>query len=80
MRNLIGEVSKKTSVSLNRENVRDMVIRAAEVNEIKMDMQGRALFIKIDGCTRQHRSYLEVNVQFASPAADNVELEFAHWL
>ena len=77
MRNLIGEMAKKTNVSLNRDNVRNLIIGAAnkKIQEIKDELKGRALFIKIDGCTRQNRSYLGVNVQFSSSVTNRVGIE-----
>ena len=70
MRNLIGDMASKVKFSLDRDSIRDAIMSAAEKrrNEIKEELRGRALFMKIDGCTRHNRSYLGVNVQFSKPS------------
>ena len=69
MKGMIGEMAAKLGVSLDRSSVRDLVIGAAGAKraEIREELRGVPVYIKIDSCTRHNRSFLGVNVQFTGP-------------
>ena len=66
---MIGEMARKVNVSLDRDSVRDLIMNAAASKraEIREELSGLPLYVKIDGCTRHNRTFVGVNVQFAGP-------------
>lgn len=64
--NLNGEMAQKMEISLERHNVRDMVVNEAKTQKenLKSILKGKYVFLKMDACTRQRTNYFAVNVQF----------------
>ena len=61
-----GEIARKLSVSLSRESIRQYVTDAANLarDALITKLKGKPVYIKIDGATRQLRSFLGINVQY----------------
>lgn len=61
-----GQLAAALNVSLDRQSVRNLVIRTATTRkqELIQDLRGQFVFLKTDACTRHRRNYLGVNVQF----------------
>ncbi|XP_039441388.1 uncharacterized protein LOC120422101 [Culex pipiens pallens] len=65
---LNGEIAQKLGVSLERENIRAMVIGEAnsKKEELKRILKNRFIFVKVDACTRHRVNYLAINVRFVA--------------
>jgi len=63
---LNGEMARKLKVSLSRESIRRFVMDAANrmSDALIKDLKGKLVYIKMDGATRQLRSFLGVNAQY----------------
>ena len=61
-----GETALKVGVSLDRDAVKEYVINAAEKLKIdlKNELKGKFLFLKLDCATRIQTNYLGVNVRY----------------
>lgn len=73
-KSLIGEVAENAGVSLDRDNVRKMVMDAYKVEKsaLKTELQGRFFHLKIDGCTRTRVNYVALNVRFVKRSGELV--------
>ena len=65
---LNGELASKLGVSLERHDVRKLVIAKAEQQKeaLKKELKDKFLFLKLDACTRHRVNYLGINVQFVN--------------
>ena len=63
---LIGEMAAQLSVSLDPGSIRKYVMDAAMVmkEDIKRELQGKMVYLKIDCCTRMERSFLGLHVRY----------------
>lgn len=63
---LNGELANKLGISLDRHDIRNMVIREAENQKkgLKEMLHGKFCFLKMDACTRQRINYFTINVKF----------------
>ena len=63
---LNGELANKLGVSLERHDIRDMVVEEAKKEKIvlKKMLRDKFCFLKMDACTRQRINYFAINVQF----------------
>ena len=73
-------MARKLGVSLSREPIRRFVMNA--VNRMRdaliKDLKGKLVYIKMDGATRQSRSFLGINVQYYNETRKKQLLK--HWL
>ena len=62
-----GEMASKLHVSLDRTNIRRLVIKHAKQkkDEMRQVLKGRHVFLKMDGCTRQRVNYFAINVRYS---------------
>ena len=60
------ELAGKLRLSLERHEIRKMVITAAidRKNALKEELSDKLVFLKMDGCKRRRVSYFAINVQF----------------
>ena len=63
---LNGEMVRKLSVSFSHESICPYVVDAANLarDALITKLKGKLVYIKIDGATRQLRSFLGINVQY----------------
>ncbi|XP_023212677.1 uncharacterized protein LOC111615505 [Centruroides sculpturatus] len=63
---LNGEMARKLGVSLDRENIRRLIIEEAVLkkDELRKKLKDRLIFIKMDACTRHRVNYFAINVRF----------------
>ncbi|CAK8690149.1 unnamed protein product [Clavelina lepadiformis] len=63
-----GELAEKLGVSLERHEIRKMVLKAAtdQKNALKEDLSDKFVFLKMDGCTKLRVHYLAINVQLVN--------------
>ncbi|KAM9771218.1 uncharacterized protein LOC133156228 [Syngnathus typhle] len=66
MRTLLGPAANQLSVSLDRDQIRHMVVAEADrlKEEIKSELSQECVFIKADAATRLMRNYMGINVQY----------------
>nr|XP_022910784.1 uncharacterized protein LOC111421821 [Onthophagus taurus] len=60
------EIAKKLDVQLGRENIRTLIINAANIKKLslKNKLESKLIHLKMDACTRQRTNYFGINVQF----------------
>ena len=63
---LNGELAKKLNISLDRNNIRSLIIHEANNQKdlLKNLMKNKFVFLKMDACTRMRTNYIAINVQF----------------
>ena len=63
---LNGELANKLGVSLERHNIRNMVIEEVKKQKnVLIEILGcKFCYLKMDACTRQRINYFTINVQF----------------
>ncbi|XP_023222406.1 uncharacterized protein LOC111623902 [Centruroides sculpturatus] len=63
---LNGEMARKLGVSLDRENIRRLIIEEAVLkkDELWKRLKDRLIFIKMDACTRHRVNYFAIDVLF----------------
>lgn len=63
-----GEMAAKLNVSLDRDNIRKIIIDEAthQKEELRKTLKGRFMFLKMDGCTRHRVNHFALNVRFIS--------------
>lgn len=63
---LNGEMAEKLGISLDRHEIRNMILTEAEKqkNILKKVLHAKFIFLKMDACTRHRVNYLAVNAQY----------------
>lgn len=63
---IIEGISKKERITINKNNIRDMVAPSAKQckENIIQDVRNRMISLKVDAATRIGRSFLGINIQF----------------
>jgi len=63
---LFGELARQLEVSLNRDNIKKLVLDEYESQkkQLKSKLSNKFFHLKMDGCTRHHVSYFVVNVRY----------------
>lgn len=63
---LNGEMARIFQISLDRDNIRKLVIEEANQQKdlLKITLHGKFIHLKVDGCTRHRINYFAINVQF----------------
>ena len=63
---LTGDLAKHFGLKVNRDSARSQIMALAQQKraELKTNLQGKLVFLKVDGASRHNRSFLGVNVQF----------------
>lgn len=61
----VGQLASSVGLSLHRDNVRKFVISAADnlKAELKKDLEGKLVYVKVDCATRIRTSYMGVNIR-----------------
>ena len=65
---LTRDLAKKFGIKISRENMRQEIQTLAEKkrSDLKSELNGKFIFLKVDGASRHRRSFLGVNTQFFS--------------
>ena len=65
---LTRDLAKKFGIKISRENMRQEIQTLAEKkrSNLRSDLNGKLIFLKVDGALRHRRSFLGVNTQFFS--------------
>ena len=65
---LTRDLGKKFGIKISRENMRQEIQTLAEkkLSDLRSDLNGKLIFLKVDGASRHRRSFLGVNTQFFS--------------
>ena len=65
---LTRDLAKKFGIKISRENMRQEIQTLAEKkrSDLRSDLNGKLIFLKVDGASRHRRSFLGVNTQFFS--------------
>ena len=63
---LIGELARKLSVSLDKENIKKIVFAEfeREKEELKRKLKNKFVYLKMDACTRHRVNYFAINVRY----------------
>ena len=65
---LIGESARKLGVSLNRDNIKKLVLYEykSQKKQLKSKLSNKFVYLKMDACTRQHHhvNYFGINVKY----------------
>ena len=63
---LVGEMAKKFGVSLERTNIRKLIIDEASKNKgaLRKNLEGKYIYLKMDAATRHRVNYFAINVRF----------------
>lgn len=66
MKNLLGPAAIQLQVSLDRDQIRNMVLDEARrmKKELKDELKKKCVYIKADAATRHTRNYMGINVQY----------------
>ena len=65
---LTRDLAKKFDIKISRENMRQEIQTLAEKkrSDLRSNLNGKLIFLKVDGASRHRRSFLGVNTQFFS--------------
>ena len=65
---LNGEMARKYGISLERHNIRTLIINeaVAKKDELKKDLAGQYIFLKMDAATRHRVNYFAINARYYS--------------
>ncbi len=63
---LFGEIANNLNISLDRSSLRNLIINEANIRkeELRNKLQGKHLFLKMDGATRHRTNYFAINVRY----------------
>ena len=63
---LIGELAQKLGVSLNRYNIKKLVIDEYESQkeQLKTKLSNKFVYLKMDACTRHRVNYFAINITY----------------
>lgn len=70
---LNGEMARKLGISLDRENIRKIIIDAAisiKKKSLKDDLRGKFIYLKMDAATRHRVNYFAINARFINKAEE----------
>ena len=67
-----GEIAAKYGISLDKDNVRKLVTDKAkkEKENLRQELKGKLVFLKMDGATRHRVNYFAINVRFVNSKAE----------
>lgn len=65
---LNGEMASSLKILLQRDNIRELVIKEAEnkIIELKKEIHNKYIYLKMDACTRHRTNYFGINVRYVN--------------